>query len=132
MLLSNATLNVVKKWKELGFYDTAQVLDHQASDTMLPYGHEAHQFLPGLEFPCRFLPISGSPRPAPDALEGAAVPMQDADLYFKGGFRLTPHDRVRILKLHGQVQDPILTYEIVAGPIQESTGARCTLALVTT
>lgn len=121
-IVSDSTLTMLKKWKEAGFYDQA---------TRLIYSYETRQFTEGATFECRVLMISGSPRPAPDALGGAEVKMGDCDVYFNLDTVIGPHDRIRVTHQHGQLQTPALEYSIVAGPIRESIGQRVTLELVT-
>jgi hypothetical protein len=121
-IISDATLATLKKWKEAGFYDRA---------TRLIYSYETRQYTDSVAFDCRFLPISGSPRPASDELGQARVQMGDCDVYFKLDVVLGSHDRIRITHIHGQLQTPALVYDIVAGPIREQIGQRITLTLVT-
>lgn len=121
-LIPDAVLNVLKTLKREGYSDqaTRRVFSRVASGNS--YGRASYD--DGDTFPCRFVP-----KPSPDLLPGANVEMADAELHFDLGFLLLPDDRVIITHMNGQAI-PEKTYQIVAGPVQDSLGQSATLKLV--
>lgn len=119
-LISEAVIKSLRSLKYQGYSDTFMRLIYTAPASP----RDKATYPEGTSYPCRFVP-----KPSPDVLPGAEVELADGELFFSREVTLSPRDRVRMTKLHGDVVEA-LDYHIVAGPVLDSLGKSATLQLV--
>lgn len=119
-LIGEAVIQGLRTLKRQGYSDTFLRLVYTAPED----SRTRPTYLEGESFPGRFVP-----KPSPDILPGAEVELADGELFFDRTITLSPKDRVRHTKIHGDLVEA-LDYAIVAGPVLDSLGKSATLQLV--